>query len=143
MGWETKPEWPKDNWPMTNEQWLKQTEVVTVGVDLASEPDKTIYSVIDDGKYSNISEEEFKKLVISQATINEKVLNNKIPTHDPYTNPNAFLYYECECGKKLDPQTKRFAELNNRASDAGWKIRWGAHSYIPYCVECAKEKGIE
>lgn len=24
---------------------------------------------------------------------------NKVPTHDPYTNPNAFLYYECDCGQ--------------------------------------------
>ena len=68
---------------------------------------------------------------------------NKIPTHDPYTNPGAFLYYECECGQVLDPKVKSFASLNNHASDSGWKIRWGAYHYIPYCPKCAKEKEIE
>lgn len=68
---------------------------------------------------------------------------NKIPTHDPYTNPNAFLYYECECGQRLDPRVKSFASLNNHASDAGWKVRWGPHHYVPYCPKCVEEKGIE
>lgn len=64
---------------------------------------------------------------------------NKIPTHDPYTNPGAYLYYECKCGQRLDPHIKRFAELNNAAMKAGWKIRWGANSYVPHCVECGKD----
>ena len=68
---------------------------------------------------------------------------NKHPTHDPYTNPNAFLYYECDCGQRLDPKVKSFASLNNHASNAGWKVRWGAQSYVPYCPKCVKEKGIE
>lgn len=66
-----------------------------------------------------------------------RVLNNKIPTHDPYTNPDCYLYYECSCGEILDPHTKRFAELNNHASAKGWKIRFGDDSYVPYCVKCA------
>lgn len=65
--------------------------------------------------------------------------NNKIPTHDPYTNPSAYLYYECKCGQRLDPHTKRFAELNNAAMNNGWKIRWGSEYYIPYCPECGKD----
>lgn len=69
-----------------------------------------------------------------------KILNNK-PTHDPYTNPNAHIYYECGCGAILDPGTKSFAQLNNCASEAGWKIRWGADSYVPYCVKCGE--GVE
>lgn len=64
---------------------------------------------------------------------------NAIPTHDPYTNPGAYLYYECKCGQRLDPHTKRFAELNNAAMKAGWKIRWGANSYVPHCVECGRD----
>lgn len=64
---------------------------------------------------------------------------NKVPTHDPYTNPNAELYYSCECGQILDPGTKSFAALNNAASEAGWKIRFGEQHYIPYCVECGKD----
>src|SRR3990167_9934393 len=52
------------------------------------------------------------------------VYNNKMPTHDPYTNPNAQVYYECKCGAILDPGTKSFASLNNAASDKGWKVRW-------------------
>lgn len=90
---------------------------------------------VDLDKNGNITEEGKDKIL--------KDIQNKFPTHDPYTNPNAFIYYECECGQILDPKTKRFAELNNHASNAGWKIRWGSQSYIPYCVECAKEKGIE
>lgn len=64
---------------------------------------------------------------------------NKKPTHDPYTNPNAHIYYECGCGAILDPGTKSFAQLNNCASDAGWKVRWGADSYVPYCVKCGED----
>ena len=64
---------------------------------------------------------------------------NKKPTHDPYTNPNAHIYYECKCGAILDPGTKSFAQLNNCASEAGWKIRWGADSYVPYCVKCGED----
>lgn len=65
-------------------------------------------------------------------------INNK-PTHDPYANPNATIYYECNCGQILDPQTKSFAQLNNYASEKGWKIRFGEHGYTPYCVECGKD----
>jgi hypothetical protein len=66
-------------------------------------------------------------------------LSNKVPTHDPYTNPGAYLYYECKCGAALDPKVKRFAALNDAASEAGWKVRWGAQYYVPYCVECGKD----
>lgn len=64
---------------------------------------------------------------------------NKHPTHDPYTNPNAHIYYQCGCGAILDPGTKSFAALNNCASDKGWKVRWGADSYVPYCVKCGED----
>lgn len=72
-----------------------------------------------------------------------KFIPNKFPTHDPYTNPGAFLYYECDCGQVLDPKVKSFASLNNHASQANWKIRWGAQHYVPYCPKCVVEKGIE
>lgn len=70
-----------------------------------------------------------------------KVYNNKMPTHDPYTNPNAQVYYECKCGAILDPGTKSFAALNNAASDKGWKVRWRSDGmgYEPFCVECGKD----
>ncbi len=70
-----------------------------------------------------------------------KVINrtNAKPTHDPYTNPDCYLYYECGCGAILDPHTKRFAELNNHASEKGWKIRFGDDAYIPYCVKCGHD----
>ena len=74
-------------------------------------------------------------------TIKERT--NKVPTHDPYTNPNAYIYYSCDCGNILDPDTKRFAELNNAAMNAGWKIRWGHEYYEPFCPKCVKLKGIE
>ena len=66
---------------------------------------------------------------------------NLKPTHDPYTNPNAFLYYECSCGERLDPHVKSFAALNNNAMAAGWKIRFGNDGYTPYCVKCGE--GVE
>jgi len=72
-----------------------------------------------------------------------KSRSNKVPTHDPYINPNAHIYYSCDCGNILDPGTKRFAELNNAAMDAGWKIRWGHEYYEPFCPKCVKLKGIE
>jgi len=68
---------------------------------------------------------------------------NKVPTHDPYSNPDAYIYYSCDCGNILDPGTKRFAELNNAAMNAGWKIRWGHEYYEPFCPKCVKLKGIE
>ena len=68
-----------------------------------------------------------------------KVYNNLPPTHDPYTNPNSQIYYQCNCGAILDPGTKSFASLNNAAMKAGWKVRWGEIAYQPYCVECGKE----
>jgi hypothetical protein len=70
------------------------------------------------------------------ATIKEHT--NKVPTHDPYTNPDAELYYACNCGAILDPGTKSFAELNNQASRKGWKIRFSDAGYTPYCVDCGK-----
>jgi hypothetical protein len=42
---------------------------------------------------------------------------NKVPTHDPYSNPDAHIYYQCSCGAILDPGTKSFAQLNNVAMD--------------------------
>lgn len=70
-----------------------------------------------------------------------KEYNNKVPTHDPYTNPNAHIYYECNCGAILDPGTKSFAALNGVASNQGWKIRFGETGYTPYCVKCGE--GVE
>lgn len=67
-----------------------------------------------------------------------KVYLNKVPTHDPYTNPNAHIYFECSCGKILDPGTKSFAALTTHASKMGWKIRWGQRHYIAYCNDCGK-----
>lgn len=90
--------------------------------------DKPIIPVADVAMQNNMPIVEFK---------------NKIPTHDPYTNPGAFLYYECECGQVLDPRVKSFASLNNHASNSGWKVRWGPHHYVPYCPKCVAEKGIE
>lgn len=70
-----------------------------------------------------------------------KEYNNSMPTHDPYTNPDAIIYYECGCGAILDPNTKSFAALNNHASEKGWKIRFTDKGYVPYCVKCGE--GVE
>lgn len=68
-----------------------------------------------------------------------KEYNNKVPTHDPYTNPDSHIYYECRCGAILDPGTRSFASLNNHASEKGWKIRFGETGYTPYCVKCGEK----
>ena len=73
------------------------------------------------------------------ARIIKKVYSNLKPTHDPYTNPNSHIYYECNCGAILDPGTQSFAQLNNVAMNTGWKVRWGERGYTPYCVECGKD----
>lgn len=96
------------------------TTPIKLGVDLSSERDKSITVVIENS------------III-------KEYSNKVPTHDPYTNPNSHIYYQCSCGKILDPGTKSFAQLNNVASRDGWKIRCGADTYVPYCVDCGKD----
>lgn len=83
----------------------------------------------------------FKDGSIMQTMVDPSEYHNKAPTHDPYTNPDAHIYHECACGAILDPGTKSFAALNNAASYAGWKIRWGHDSYKAHCVECGK--GVE
>lgn len=149
MGW--SKEWPSNNnpnpafdevantamskasgvpWPDTNKKEIKELggivygEPKTIGWDLDSEPNKTSIGLFVDGNL-------------------EQVYNNLKPTHDPYTNPGAFVYYECNCGEILDPKTKSFAGLNNAAMNAGWKIRWkqSGEGYQPYCPKCGE--GVE
>jgi hypothetical protein len=107
-----------------SKQWAEQSskpiaDAVLHGWDLGT-GDKTVTALIKDGKI-------------------EKVYNNLSPTHDPYTNPDTHIYYQCSCGAILDPGTKSFAALNNAAMNSGWKVRWGSETYISYCVECGKD----
>lgn len=111
-----------------NAVWQNAQAIAWAGVDLASSSDKTVLAK------GEVTTKGFRVTKI-------KELNNKVPTHDPYTNPDAELYYACNCGAILDPGTKSFAELNNQASRKGWKIRFGDSGYTPYCVDCGK--GIE
>lgn len=109
------------------EQFLPTAEDLASGMSF-----KRVTYVDDKIVVKSISHEEAFKTI-------ER--NNLHPTHDPYTNPDSHIYYECKCGQILDPGTKSFAELNNQASKVGWKVRWGDKSYVPYCVECGK--GVE
>lgn len=120
-------EWPKYTPIVPKPEWLNDvTDIKFVGIDLGS-GDKTILTTFKDG--------QIKHEIIPP----ERLYNNKMPTHDPYTNPNAQIYYQCHCGAILDPGTKSFAALNNAAMNAGWKVRWGETSYKPYCVKCGEE----
>lgn len=94
-----------------------------IGLDLGTK-DQTVAAVFKDG-------------------VINKVYNNKMPTHDPYSNPDALIYYQCGCGAILDPHTKSFASLNNAAMNEGWKVRWNkdGSGYQPFCVECGE--GVE
>ena len=118
-----------------NKQAKKEIEDVT-GLRKLYEQD---WSGIDLGTGDHAVETTFEDGQIKHRVIpNSELYKNMPPTHDPYTNPNATIYYECGCGAILDPQTKSFAALNNYASEKGWKIRFGVDSYVPYCVKCGE-----
>lgn len=127
MSW--SKEWPNVvgaiNWP----------KPIGIGIDLGAGDSQTVLTTFENG--------QIKQRIIpeSELYIQEKVYNNLPPTHDPYTNPNAQIYYQCSCGAILDPGTKSFAALNNYASEKGWKIRFGEVGYTPYCVKCGE--GVE
>ena len=144
MNWTTKPIYqPWYNAPKE----LK--EAATIRISDGSEPIKPTLTINEDGPLGEAGEFTIEQISWSEGTAKNTVgwltkeRNNKVPTHDPYTNPNAHIYYSCDCGNILDPGTKRFAELNNAAMDNGWKIRWGHEYYEPFCPSCVKLKGIE
>ena len=91
-----------------------------------------------DGVWPTLTKDEAKSDIDFGGVLLKKYDNNR-PTHDPYKNPDAHIYYECACGAILDPGTKSFAQLNNHASKEGWKIRFGETGYTPYCVKCGKD----
>ncbi len=126
-------------WP---EAWVSNSfEAVKtniIGIDVSTKPD-TITVCIGEVKDGELIIHQFLSGDAALAKIKE--YENDKPTHDPYTNPDMYLYHQCDCGAILDPNTKSFAQLNNAASYAGWKIRWGHDSYKAYCVECGK--GVE
>ena len=131
-------EWPKpDMFDVAEEQlnvsatyinalWQSQQGLPVTGLDLST-GEKVVLT-------------EYKDGVITHTDI-IKEYKNKVPTHDPYSNPDSHIYYECACGAILDPGTKSFAALNNAASAAGWKVRFGVEYYVPYCVKCGE--GVE
>lgn len=103
---------------------------ILIGIDLSTGDSQTVLTTFEDG--------ELKHRVITAEELYIKEHNNKVPTHDPYTNPNSQIYYECGCGAILDPGTKSFAQLNNHASNTGWKIRFTDQGYKPHCVKCGE-----
>lgn len=114
-----------------------------IGWDIGKGDDETVAltGTIENGILNIDAEyrgEAAKHLIETYAKVRQRNLK---PTHDPYTNPNAHIYYECTCGAILDPQTKSFAALNNHASKMGWKVRFGENGYTPYCVKCGE--GVE
>lgn len=125
-GWSSNPEWPSEQ-PKIYGWDIGKDDITMVAEGTVEDG---ILKVTDIRK---ATEEDILKIT--------KVYNNKMPTHDPYTNPNAQVYYECKCGAILDPGTKSFASLNNAASDKGWKVRWkqNGEGYEPFCVECGKD----
>ena len=108
-----------------------------------STPIKPSLTINEDGPLGEAGDFEIVEWSEGSEKKSVKIRSNKVPTHDPYTNPNAHIYYSCDCGNILDPGTKRFAELNNAAMDNGWKIRWRHEYYEPFCPSCVKLKGIE
>lgn len=122
--------WGKE-WPSNSQVWIDQVNKAfdaefpeITSLDLAT-GEKVVLTTIKDG-------------IITHTDIT-KEYKNKVPTHDPYSNPDSHIYYECACGAILDPGTRSFAQLNNAAMNSGWKVRWGATSYQPYCVKCGHD----
>lgn len=107
-----------------------------IGIDIATKPDR-ITAIIGHMKDGGFMIDQHLEGDEARAVI--EAYNNKVPTHDPYTNPDMHIYHECGCGAILDPNTKSFATLNTAASHVGWKIRWGVHTYKAYCFECGKD----
>ena len=128
MGW--GKEWP---------QAIEALNDKLIGWDIGKGDDEpvAITGTVENG-ILNIDYEYRGKAAKNLIESYARVINRK-PTHDPYTNPNALIYYECACGAILDPKTKSFAQLNNCASEKGWKIRFGSDGYKPYCVKCGEE----
>ena len=74
------------------------------------------------------------------------VLETRKLTHDPMSNPNAHLYYECQdCTAMLDPGTKSFAALNTFASNSDWFIHWSPRGdgYEAFCPVCYPKRGFK
>ena len=150
MNWTTKPiyqPWPSGETPIKPSLTINEDGPLGEAGDFTVEP-------YNSDNYGTIVSYDPNKDLVSREIIasdaetvtfkeTDKVRSNKVPTHDPYANPNAHIYYSCDCGNILDPGTKRFAELNNAAMDNGWKIRWGHEYYEPFCPQCVKLKGIE
>lgn len=52
---------------------------------------------------------------------------------------NQFLYFQCEgCATLFDPETKSFAQLQDKAHKANWKIKWNVNGqgYKIFCPQC-------
>jgi hypothetical protein len=158
-GWSSKPEWPtgkaiaekqalagEEEFKILSDAIAKTGEAILSGIDLGA-GSQTVLTTFEDGKLKSrivTSEELYVKPTNNQYgkfNTEPREYTNLKPTHDPYTNPNAQLYYECKCGAILDPGVKSFASLNNAASDQGWKVRWKSDGmgYEPFCVECGKD----
>lgn len=135
MGWGDKVEWPNVGCIPPKTETVVPNEVLLISneglkewpVAPASQQEKT--TIIYEGP--NL----FPEINHVRLRVNVK------PTHDPYKNSNSHIYYECACGAILDPGTKSFAALNGKASEVGWKIRFGEIGYTPYCVKCGE--GVE
>ena len=112
-------------------EWAKKDVLKTISLNLGS-GDQSIFTKVGIDENDNVKFEVVPP---------EEIYVNRPPTHDPYANPNAHIYYECNCGAILDPRTKSFAALNNYASEKGWKIRFGLDGYTPHCVKCGE--GVE
>lgn len=127
--------WGKE-WPKAAEDILKHDSGITPELLGSPIPNATLI-----GWDVGSKDKSVKILGKTDANGNlkiEKIYSNSMPTHDPYTNPDATIYYECGCGAILDPNTKSFAALNNHASEKGWKIRFTDKGYVPYCVKCGE-----
>jgi len=128
-GWSSKPDWPMmPVREISSEEFKNKYPTGSVIAEMQAQATDPISSLI----------QETGRLLIEAIP---KVYDNLKPTHDPYTNPDAHIYYECDCGAILDPGTKSFAQLNNHASEKGWKVRWhqNGQGYQPFCVECGKD----
>lgn len=99
----TNDGWGKE-WPKITDTWVN-SKVWEDGVNKAF--DKEFLSKLEGEWPIPLIEKQASYNLATHLTNIPKVYSNKMPTHDPYTNPDSQIYYQCNCGAILDPGTKK------------------------------------
>lgn len=97
-------------------------------------------AVVDEVKTTVIFEPK-SELGVKLIAIEEEKDGKRIVSGNHTHMDKRLLVFECECGEELNPNTTRFSELCNVASEKDWVVEWSHNGYKPYCPKCALEQG--